>query len=232
VAALEAVARLREGPTGSARDYVVVIERDGEGVVLEEMTVDERPVGAERAHQEEPLATDAPRDAHEPADEDAPPDADEDAAQDAAEPLPADVPPPADEPPSADDHLPADDGREAVARGAGDHEPAPESVRVPDAADAHEAADDAEEVDEDERASAEEPREAARQVHQVVVPARYVPSEVTRGLHDPAGRALPGSERIPEELIRDWERKIARLEGRPPPDEESGGEAETERGGG
>lgn len=68
----------------------------------------------------------------------------------------------------------------------------------------------------------------------IVVPGRYVHGEVVRGLSDQSGRSLPGHEPVPEELIRDWERKIAgwndggpvredpEVAGDPPPGQSSG----------
>jgi hypothetical protein len=212
VAALDAVARLREGPTGGARDYVVVIERDGDGVVVEEMAIDEAAAGGP------PRAAGAPAPAPEPpAADDGAPDAEpDDGAPDAepgdvtpdAEPEVTTAAPVAEEPPG---EVPAE-------------EPAAPKAEEPGGED--EEGDEAE-GDED----APEPEHQAEPVtgQHIVVPARYVPNEVARGLHDAAGRALPGSEPVPEELIRDWERKIARLEGRPPPGEEPGGAAEDEK---
>lgn len=46
-AALEALARLREGPTGSSRDYTVIIERNGERFDIHETEVPPAPPATE-----------------------------------------------------------------------------------------------------------------------------------------------------------------------------------------
>lgn len=100
-----------------------------------------------------------------------------------------------------------------------------ESPGAPSAHD--EAPDDAQEatVDADRSAGrASEPTPAAadeshaadgEEQAKIIVPGRYVPEDVERGLRDQDGRELPGPGPVPEEMIRDWEAKVARLEGDP-----------------
>ena len=84
----------------------------------------------------------------------------------------------------------------------------------PSPADADETpatdADETPPADADETPAAEDGSHA-----RIIVPGRYVPDDVERGLRDQDGRELPGPGPVPEEMIRDWEAKIARLEGDP-----------------
>jgi hypothetical protein len=112
--------------------------------------------------------------------------------QDPAEPPPTD----------ADDTTDVD----AVEAPAVDGNDAPAEVEDPPAV----------EVDETPAADVEETPATEDGDHtRIIVPGRYVPDDVERGLRDQDGRELPGPGPVPEEMIRDWEAKIARLEGDP-----------------
>ncbi len=111
--------------------------------------------------------------------------------------------PPESHPTDADDIAAADVG-----------EAPPEELDEPPAADVDEAPP--EELDEPPAADVEEaPGAEDGGRNRIIVPGRYVPEDVERGLRDQDGRELPGPGPVPEEMIRDWEAKIARLEGDP-----------------
>ena len=143
-----------------------------------------------------------------PVHDDAPPAPTEDVAGHATASAP-------DDPPGA--------ARETVASDEDPTEPPPADAGDTTVADA----DDRPIVDADETAADvdvdETPPEAAEETPagedgghtRIVVPGRYVPDDVERGLRDQDGRELPGPGPVPEEMIRDWEAKIARLEGDP-----------------
>ena len=208
-AALDAESRLREGPIATARDYVVAIERDGERVPIHD---DAPPAPTE----------DVAGDVTAPAGDDPPGAAPEAIAsdEDRTEPPPAD----ADGTTAADaDGMTAADADGMTAADADDRP----------IVDADETAAVDLDVDETPPAAAEETPAGEDGEHtRIVVPGRYVPDDVERGLRDQDGRELPGPGPVPEEMIRDWEAKIARLESDPTAGDETTTSRSRRRGAG
>ena len=108
---------------------------------------------------------------------------------------------------SAADDTP-DTTSEAVASGEGPLEPPPADENDTTAADADgvppEDADEAQPADADEvppEDADEAPPEADGAHTRIIVPGRYVPDDVERGLRDPDGRELPGPGPVPEEMM-------------------------------